>query len=90
MIPGWLPEDVWINWTSDGRSAYVFHDEKTSAPVYKLDLSTGKHDLLMTLAPSDIAGVTTLINVRMTADGKAYGYSFSRELSDLFQVEGVR
>ncbi len=90
MIPGWLPEDVWINWTADGRSAYAYHDEKTSAPVYKLDLTTGKRELLMTLAPSDIAGVTTLINVRMTVDGKAYGYSFSRELSDLFQVEGVR
>ncbi len=44
----------------------------------------------MTLAPSDVAGVTTIIDLRMTADGKAYGYSFSRELSDLFQVEGVR
>jgi len=26
----------------------------------------------------------------MTADGKSYGYSFSRELSDLFLVDGVR
>jgi hypothetical protein len=68
----------------------VYHDEKTSAPVYKIDLDSGKREMLMTLAPSDIAGVTTLINVRMTADGKAYGYSFSRELSDLFQVEGVK
>jgi eukaryotic-like serine/threonine-protein kinase len=90
MIPGWLPEDVWVNWTADRRSAYVYHDEKTSAPVYKIDLDSGKREMLMTLAPSDIAGVTTLINVRMTADGKAYGYSFSRELSDLFQVEGVK
>jgi hypothetical protein len=30
------------------------------------------------------------MNVRMTADGKTYSYSFSRELSDLFLVEGVR
>lgn len=90
MIPGWLPEDLWINWTGDGRSAFVYHDEKTSAPVYKLDLNTGKRELLMRLAPSDIAGVTSLVNVRMTADGKSYGYSFLRELSDLFLVEGVR
>jgi len=26
----------------------------------------------------------------MTADGKAYGYSFARNLSDLFLVEGVK
>jgi serine/threonine protein kinase len=40
--------------------------------------------------PSDAAGVTTILNVRMTADGKTCAYSFSRELSDLFLVEGVR
>ncbi len=89
-IPGWMPEDVWINWTADGRSAYVYHDEKTSAPVYRLDLATGKRELVTTLAPADPAGVTAVLNVRMTADGKAYAYSFDRELSDLFLVEGVR
>jgi len=30
------------------------------------------------------------VNARVTADGKAYGYSFCRELSDLFLVDGVR
>jgi Tol biopolymer transport system component len=89
-IPGWQPEDIWITWSTDGRSAYVYHDEKNSAPVYRLDLSTGKRELVATLAPSDSAGVTAIINVRMTADGKTYAYSFERELSDLFLVEGVR
>ena len=89
-IPGWLPEDIWITWSGDGRSAYVYHDEKTLAPVYRLDVGTGKRDLVATLAPSDSAGVTAIATVRMTADGKSYAYSFDRELSDLFLVEGVR
>jgi hypothetical protein len=42
--------------------------------------------LITTLAPSDVAGVTTIV----TADGKTYRYSFSSELSDLFLVDGVR
>lgn len=88
-IPGWQPEDIWVTWSGDGGSAYVYHDEKNSAPVYRLDLHTGKRELVATLAPSDPAGVTAIICVRMTADGKAYAYSFSRELSDLFLVEGV-
>jgi hypothetical protein len=58
--------------------------------VFRLDLGTGKRELVTTLAPSDFAGVTAIINVRMTADGKFYAYSFSRELSDLFLVEGAR
>ena len=89
-IPGWLPEDLWINWSADGRSAYIYDDDKIAAPVYRLDLNTGKRDLVTRLAPSDVAGVTAMVNVRMTPDGKSYAYSFSRELSDLFLVEGVR
>ncbi len=89
-VPGWLPQDFWITWSADGRSAYVYHDEKTSAPVYKLDLATGKRELVTTLAPSDPAGVTAIVNVRMTPDGKTYAYSYDLELSDLFIVENVR
>jgi len=89
-VPGWLPEDLWITWSADGRSAYVYQDEKTSARVYGLDLVTGKRDLVATLGPSDAAGVTAILSVRMTADGKIYAYSFTRELSDLFIVSGVR
>jgi len=89
-IPGWLPEDLWVSWSADGRSAYIYDDDKIAAPVYRLDLNTGKRDLVATLAPSDVAGVTAIVNVRMTADGKSYAYSFSRELSDLFLVEGAR
>jgi eukaryotic-like serine/threonine-protein kinase len=89
-LPGWLPEDIWITWSADGRSAYVFHDEKISGPVYRLDVATGKRQLIATLAPGDPAGVTSILNVRVTSDGKSSGYSYFRELSDLFLVEGVR
>jgi hypothetical protein len=75
---------------ADGRSVYVYHDDKTSAPLYQLELATGTRELITTLAPSDVAGVTTIVNVHMTADGKTYAYSFSRELSDLFLVDGAR
>jgi eukaryotic-like serine/threonine-protein kinase len=89
-VAGWSPDDIWVNWSADGRSAYVYHDDKTSAPVYRLDLNTGKRELVSTLAPGDSAGVTSVYNVRMTSDGKTYGYSFARELSDLFLVDGVK
>jgi len=90
LIPGWLPEDIWVAWAAGGRSVYLYHDDKTSAPLYQLDLATGRRKLLTTLAPSDVAGVTTIVNARATPDGKTYGYSFSRELSDLFLVDGER
>jgi eukaryotic-like serine/threonine-protein kinase len=88
-VPGWLAEDIWITWSADGRFAYVYQDDKTSAPVYRVDMATGKRDLVATFAPSDSDGVTAIVSVRMTPDGKTYAYSDTRELSDLFLVSGV-
>jgi eukaryotic-like serine/threonine-protein kinase len=89
-IPGWLPGDIWITWSPDGHSAYLYHDEKTFAPVYRFDLTTGKRSLVATLAPSDVAGVTGYDSVTFTVDGKSYAYSYNRNMSDLFLLDGIR
>ncbi len=89
-MPGWQPEDIWIRWSGDGRATYVYHDEKTSATVYRLEVATGKRERFATLAPGDPAGVTSVHRVRMTADGKTFAYSFFREQSDLFLVQGAK
>jgi len=90
-LPGWLPKDIWITWSADGRSAYVYHDEKTSAPVYRLDVATGKRELVMTLAPTDSSGVTAIVNVRITPDGKSLTrIPLIGNCPDLFLVENVR
>jgi tRNA A-37 threonylcarbamoyl transferase component Bud32 len=89
-IPGWSSEDIWVKWSTDGHAAYVYHDDKTTGPVYRLDLVTGRRELLLTLAPTDVAGVTSIVNVRMTPDGKTCACSYLRELSDLSLAEGVK
>jgi WD40-like Beta Propeller Repeat len=89
-VPGWQPDDIWIRWSADGRAAYVYHDEKTSATVFRLDVGTGKRERFATLAPGDPAGVTSIHRLRMTADGKNFAYSYFREQSDLFLVQGAR
>jgi hypothetical protein len=90
QVGGWLPEDIWITWSGDGQEAYVFHDEKTCAKVYRLNLRTGARKPVGTLGPIDPAGVTSIRAVRYTPDGKAYAYSYKERRSDLFLVEGVR
>jgi Tol biopolymer transport system component len=89
-IPGCHADDIWIRWSADAKSGYVYHDEKKSAPVFRIDVTSGKRDRVWTLMPGDPAGVTSIYRVRLSADGKTYAYSYVRELSDLFQVEGVR
>lgn len=89
-VTGVMPEDTWVNWSADGRAAYVYQDEKTHAQVFRVDLSTGKRQLVTTLNPADVAGLVGVLPVRISPDGKSYAYSYNRSLSDLYLVEGVK
>jgi Tol biopolymer transport system component len=89
-VPGMTPEDIWANWASDGKSAYVYQNMKVYALVFRLDLATGERQQLMQVAPQDIAGVNGLAPLRITPDGKAYAYTYNRALSTLFVADGVK
>ncbi len=89
-VRGLLPADIWANWSSDGKSIYVYQDERIRAQVFRLDLSTGKRQLVRTVAPPDIAGLTGILAFRITADGNAYAYSYGRALSALYLVKGFQ
>jgi Tol biopolymer transport system component len=89
-IRGWSSDDIWIRWSTDGRSVDVYDDQKTFLSMYRLDVATGKRSLVATLGPSDAAGVTSFHSVTLTPDSKSYAYSYNRSLSELFLVEGVK
>ncbi len=89
-VPGLTPADIWINWSSDGRFGYVSQDDITHAQVFQIDLASGKRQLLATLGPSDPAGLTAVVPVRITSDGKYYAYSYNRALSSLFLARGLK
>ena len=42
------------------------------------------------IQPSDPAGVRNIVSLLMTADGSAYAYSYARNRSSLYLVEGLR
>jgi len=85
-----MPDDIWVTWSVDGKSAYLYHDDKTTAPVYRIELATGKRQIVNSVSVSDAADVTAIVNMRITPDGKAYAYSYNRELSGLYLVADVR
>lgn len=66
------------------------HDEKTSATVCRLNVASGKREVVGKLGPADSAGVTSIANVLYTPDGKAYAYSDTQELSELFIAGRVK
>ena len=89
-IPGLDDEDRVVRWGSDARSLYVYHDRERPVRVYKLDLSNGRKELAREIAPSDPAGILGPVNVLLTPDGKGYIYAFTRNLTDLYLVKGLR
>jgi Tol biopolymer transport system component len=89
-VPHVGPGDKLIRWGADGRSLLVFHENELPARVEKVDLESGRRTLLQELAPADRSGVTSIGAVSMSGDGKWYAYSYNRDASQLFTVEGVK
>jgi hypothetical protein len=79
-----------VGWSPDGR-LFVTRGSVTTIPM-KVDLvdpATGSSTHYRDLAPADITGVNSLFGLRIAANG-AYVYSYYRDLSTLFLVEGIR
>jgi len=56
-----MPDDIWVTWSVDGKSAYLYHDDKTTAPVYRIELATGKRQIVNSVSVSDAADVTAIV-----------------------------
>jgi hypothetical protein len=88
--PGLTNEDNVIAWTADSRSVYVARRGERPLRVSRVDLGTGKRELVRELMPSDAAGVTGVSPVHMLRDGKSWVFGYFRILSDLHVVDGLK
>lgn len=88
-IPGLQAGEIPIRWSADGRSLFLVQ-YGVVAKVFRLDLATGKRQLLKVVAPSAPAGVVAVAPLTIAADGKSYAYCYERFLSDLYLIRGLR
>jgi eukaryotic-like serine/threonine-protein kinase len=70
---------------------YVIGSEKPEVPLklYRYDIQTGEKKLWKELVPTDRAGVFNMTVFDVTPDERWYAYSYVRDLSDLYLVEGL-
>ncbi len=73
-----------------GSSLYVFRSREAPAPVFKVDVATGRRELWKTIAPADRSGLVSIDNIVLTPDVRSYAYSYERILTSLEVVEGLR
>jgi Tol biopolymer transport system component len=84
--PGEFP----LRFTPDGKTLYLWKRGDVPARITRVELESGKREPWKSLIPADPAGVERISNVVVTPDGKGYAYCYTRLLSDLFVVEGLR
>ena len=88
-IPGLLPGEN-FTWTSDPKFMYVNQWKQVPVKIYRLNIVTGQRQLFKEVNPPDMTGLCDLSNVMLSADGKAYIYGYTRMLSDLYLVKGLK
>jgi hypothetical protein len=60
------------------------------ARLFRFDVAAGRRTPWHELAPQDGAGVRRINSVSIAADGQSYAYSYTRQVSDLYAVTGLR
>ena len=78
-----------VRFEPDGKSILV-RRRGVPAKIERVFLNSGQREQVRQISPSDPAGVQTITNVRFSADGKSYAYSYFRTLSDLWVVDGLK
>jgi eukaryotic-like serine/threonine-protein kinase len=88
-VPGTTVEDQLIRWDQDG-SVLVFRNSEIPANVERVDVKTGKRDLVRKVGPLDSTGVLNVRAVVLSEDGRAHAYTFRRMVSHLFLVSDAK
>jgi len=90
-IPGIGPNDSVVDWTDDPATVYVLRNfGPPPARIERVEIATGRAVPWKELVPSDAAGVTFIFPSKILPDGKSYAYSYSRVLSSLYIVGGLK
>jgi dipeptidyl aminopeptidase/acylaminoacyl peptidase len=92
-VRGVEPDDRLIRWDAEGKKVFLARVEgAANLSIYRLDPTSGQRELWKKLAPADSTGLTRgdTDSVLLTPDGKVYSYTYMRDLSYLFVVEGLK
>ncbi len=81
-------DDAPGGWSADGRFLYVVGAGGRPRKVDRIEMATGKREAWKELAPDDPEGSATAI--RLTPDGRYYAYTYRRDESDLYLVDGLK
>jgi hypothetical protein len=87
-IPATFPAAP-VAWSSDGGILYVRDlSSHRAARIVRFDLTHSSVRPWKELAPADKGGLDYVMNTVISPDGRSYAYSYLRDLSQLYVVDG--
>ncbi|MFI5168374.1 MAG: protein kinase [Thermoanaerobaculales bacterium] len=89
-VPGMTTDDLVIRWSPDGRSIFLLRAANLPYRFERLDLASGRCELIREVAPADKTGVLYCSGATLTDDARSYAYDYSGMTSQLFVVEGAQ
>ncbi|HEX8289188.1 MAG TPA: BTAD domain-containing putative transcriptional regulator [Pyrinomonadaceae bacterium] len=90
LLPDLRVDYLVVRWSGDGKYLFVRERGKVPAVIYRYEIETARTEEWIRLMPQDKTGVHEILRILLTPDGKSYVYSFTRDLSDLFLIEGLQ
>jgi hypothetical protein len=89
-IPGSSSDDRPVAFSADGKSLWLFRRGEVPAHIDRLEITSGERRPWKEVIPPEMAGVYSIIELQITPDGKSYFYSYTRLLSQLYLVRGLK
>jgi hypothetical protein len=69
---------------------YVYQWKQPPVKIYRLNILTRQREFFREMTPPDIAGLHDIFDIFFSADGKAYVYGYTRQLSELYLAKGLK
>jgi hypothetical protein len=88
-IRGLAPGEYAVRFHDSGRALFVAGGSHLLQRVDRLDLESGERRGAHAIAPPDPTGIIFVGRPVIAANGSRYAYSFLKQMSDLFVVEGL-
>jgi len=90
-VPGVEPGESPIRFNTDGSALYVARSGGYPVPVYKVDVKSGRRQLLREIMPAERSGLTPQRTdrgfIHATPDGTVFAYTYTRWRGNLYLVE---
>ncbi len=89
-IKGLSTSEAVVNWSTDGKYLFTYSRGEVPARIYRVEITSGKRELVKVTSPPDLAGVEDVTNLGISRDGRSYAYTCPIALSDLYVVTGLK